>query len=211
MHRNIIIVQVYVPCPGEALYEHLKSVHGVDPISALIEQVASFMAKQATAGTGVVLSGDSIVALVSGLGDILCFVRTAEAVQLDGRAALRQRLAHRLHLVRRAVRREVKVHHTGTISDRLHGLHHVLCMVSLSLRPRLLIYDSLFLHTRTIRKPLILGVQKCGCVGIGYLGDRNIRARSLKNGSILYEDFELRNEVTVTFPIEGIFQKTFAF
>ena len=27
------------------------------------------------------------VALVSGLGDILCFVRTAEAVQLDGRAA----------------------------------------------------------------------------------------------------------------------------
>ena len=26
-----------------------------------------------------------------------------------------------------------------------------------------------------------------------------------------HEDFELRNEVTVTFPIEGIFQKTFAF
>ena len=38
-----------------------------------------------------------------------------------------------------------------------------------------------------------------------------IRARSLKNGLILYEDFELRNEVTVTFPREGIFQKTFAF
>ena len=69
----------------------------------------------------------------------------------------------------------------------------------------------LFLHTRTIRKPLILGVQKCGCVGIGYLGDRNIRARSLKNGSILYEDFELRNEFTVTFLIEGIFQKSFYF
>jgi hypothetical protein len=41
--------------------------------------------------------------------------------------------------------------------------------------------------------------------------DRIIRARSLKNSSILYEDFELRNEVTVTFPTEGIFQKTFSF
>ena len=43
---------------------------------------------------------------------------------------------------------------------------------------------------------------------IGYLGDRNIRARSLKNGTILYEDFDLRNEVTVTFPTEGIYQIT---
>ena len=58
VHRNLIIVQVYVPCPGEALYEHLKSVQGGDPISALIEQVASMLAKQVTAGTGVVLSGD---------------------------------------------------------------------------------------------------------------------------------------------------------
>jgi hypothetical protein len=32
-----------------------------------------------------------------------------------------------------------------------------------------------------------------------------------KNGSILYEDFELRKEVTVTFPVEGIFQKDFLF
>ena len=78
---------------------------------------------------------------------------------------------------------------------------------------RLLIYDSLFRHTHIVRKLTFLGVQTCGCVGIGYLGDRNIRARSLKNGSILYayEDFELRNEVTVTFPIEGIFQKDFYF
>ena len=46
---------------------------------------------------------------------------------------------------------------------------------------------------------------------IGYPRKKVIRARSLKNGSILYayEDFELRNEVTVTFPIEGIFQKIF--
>ena len=58
VHRNLIIVQVYVPCPGEALYEHLKSLHGADPISALIEQVANFMAKQVTTGTGVVLSGN---------------------------------------------------------------------------------------------------------------------------------------------------------
>jgi len=58
VHRNIILVQVYVPCPGEALYEHLKNLQGADPVSVLIEQVASFMAKQVTAGTGVVLSGD---------------------------------------------------------------------------------------------------------------------------------------------------------
>jgi hypothetical protein len=77
--------------------------------------------------------------------------------------------------------------------------------------PLLLIYDSLFRHTHIVRKLTFLGVQKCGCVGIGYFGDRNIRARSLKNGSILYEDFELRNEVTVTFPIEGIFQNSFNF
>jgi hypothetical protein len=49
---------MYVPCPGEALHEHLKSTQGVDPISALIEQVASMMTKQVTAGTGVILSGD---------------------------------------------------------------------------------------------------------------------------------------------------------
>ena len=41
---------------------------------------------------------------------------------------------------------------------------------------------------------------------IGYPRKKVIRARSLKNGLILYEDLELRNEVTVTFPIEGIFQ-----
>ena len=58
VHRNLIIVQVYVPCPGEALYEHLKSTQGADPISALIEQVAGMLTKQVTAGTGVVLSGD---------------------------------------------------------------------------------------------------------------------------------------------------------
>ena len=58
---------------------------------------------------------------------------------------------------------------------------------------------------------LFLPVSRAGCVGIGYLGDRNIRARSLKNGLILYEDFELRNEVTVTFPREGIFRNLFIF
>jgi hypothetical protein len=42
-----------------------------------------------------------------------------------------------------------------------------------------------------------LGVQKCASCEIGYHRDRNIRARSLKNGSILNEDVELRNEVTV--------------
>ena len=46
---------------------------------------------------------------------------------------------------------------------------------------------------------------------IGYPRKKVIRARSLKNGLILYEDFELRNEVTVTFPIEGIFQNFFNF
>jgi hypothetical protein len=46
---------------------------------------------------------------------------------------------------------------------------------------------------------------------IGYPRKKVIRSQSAKNGLILYayEDFELRNEVTVTFPIEGIFQKTF--
>ena len=77
---------------------------------------------------------------------------------------------------------------------------------------RLLICDILlFDSTYTIRKLTFLGVQKCASCEIGYHRDRNIRARSLKNGSILYEDFELRNEVTVSFPMEGIFQKTFAF
>ena len=46
---------------------------------------------------------------------------------------------------------------------------------------------------------------------IGYPRKKVIRARSLKNGLILYEDFELRNEVTVTFPIDGIFQNFFYF
>jgi hypothetical protein len=74
-----------------------------------------------------------------------------------------------------------------------------------------LICDILFDSTYTIRKLTFLGVQKCASCEIGYHRDRHIRARSLKNGSILYEDFELRNDVTVTFPLEGIFQKTFAF
>ena len=72
-------------------------------------------------------------------------------------------------------------------------------------------YDILLVHTHTVRKLTFLGVQKCGCVPIGYPRKKVIRARSLKNGSILYEDFELRNEVTVTFPIEGIFQNFFNF
>ena len=70
---------------------------------------------------------------------------------------------------------------------------------------RLLIYDSLFRHTHIVRKLTFLGVQKCGCVGIGYPRKKVVRARSLNNGSILYEEFELRNEVAVTFPTEGIF------
>ena len=78
-------------------------------------------------------------------------------------------------------------------------------------KSRLLIYDSLLSHTHIVRKLTFLGVQKCGCVTIGYPRKKVIRARSLKNGSILYEDFELRNEVTVTFPIEGIFQNFFNF
>ena len=73
-------------------------------------------------------------------------------------------------------------------------------------KSRLLIYDSLLSHTHIVRKLTFLGVQKCGCVTIGYPRKKVIRARSLKNGLILYEDFALRNEVTVTFPIEGIFQ-----
>jgi len=78
-------------------------------------------------------------------------------------------------------------------------------------KSRLLIYDSLFRHTHIVRKLTFLGVQKCGCVGIGYPRKKVIRARSLKNGSILYEDFELRNKVAVTFPTEGIFQNFFNF
>ena len=58
VHRNLIIIQVYAPCPGEALHEHLRREQGGDPISAQIEQVASMLTKQVTAGTGVVLSGD---------------------------------------------------------------------------------------------------------------------------------------------------------
>ena len=76
---------------------------------------------------------------------------------------------------------------------------------------RLLIYDSLLSHTHIVRKLTFLGVQKCGCVTIGYPRKKVIRSQSAKNGLILYEDFELRNEVTVTFPIEGIFQDTFGF
>ena len=78
-------------------------------------------------------------------------------------------------------------------------------------KSRLLIYDSLFRHTHIVRKLTFLGVQKCGCVGIGYSRKKVIRSQSAKNGLILYEDFELRNEVTVTFPIDGIFQNTFGF
>jgi hypothetical protein len=48
-------------------------------------------------------------------------------------------------------------------------------------------------------------------VTIGYSRKKVIRSQSAKNGLILYEDFELRNEVTVTFPIEGIFQNFFYF
>ena len=78
-------------------------------------------------------------------------------------------------------------------------------------KSRLLIYDSLFRHTHIVRKLTFLGVQKCGCVLIGYPRKKVIRARSLKNGLILYEDFELRNEVTVTFPREGIFSENVCF
>ena len=76
---------------------------------------------------------------------------------------------------------------------------------------RLLIYDSLFHSTCTIRKLGSSGVHICASCQIGYPRKKVIRARSLKNGLILYEDFELRNEVTVTFPIEGIFQNFFNF
>ena len=78
-------------------------------------------------------------------------------------------------------------------------------------KSRLLIYDSLLSHTHIVRKLTFLGVQRCGCVTIGYPRKKVIRSQSAKNGLILYEDFELRNEVTVTFPIEGIFQNIFAF
>jgi hypothetical protein len=57
----------------------------------------------------------------------------------------------------------------------------------------LLICDILFDSTYTIRKLTFLGVQKCAACEIGYHRDRNTRALSLKNGSILYEDIELRN------------------
>jgi hypothetical protein len=60
----------------------------------------------------------------------------------------------------------------------------------------------------------VLGRSKmwvCDNTAVGYPRKKVIRARSLKNGLILYEDFEQRNEVTVTFPIEGIFQNTFCF
>jgi hypothetical protein len=50
-----------------------------------------------------------------------------------------------------------------------------------------------------------------GRLGIGYPKKKLFDLKSAKNGLILYEDFELRNEVTVTFPIEGIFQNTFGF
>jgi hypothetical protein len=63
------------------------------------------------------------------------------------------------------------------------------------------VYDSLFHSTCTIRKLAFLGVQKCGCCEIGYSRKKVIQSQSAKNGLILYEDFELRNEVTVTFPI----------
>jgi hypothetical protein len=46
---------------------------------------------------------------------------------------------------------------------------------------------------------------------IGYPRKKVIRSQSAKNGLILFEDFELRNELTVSFPMEGIFWKTFAF
>ena len=78
-------------------------------------------------------------------------------------------------------------------------------------KSRLLIYDSLLSHTHIVRKLTFLGVQKCRCVTIGYPRNKVIQSQSLKNGSILYEDSELRNEVTVSFPIEGIFQNIFAF
>ena len=58
VQKNLLLIQLYVPCPGEALYEHLSKVYGRDPIIMLIEQVAKLMTEQVTAGTGVVLSGD---------------------------------------------------------------------------------------------------------------------------------------------------------
>ena len=95
-------------------------------------------------------------------------------------------------------------------------VHHVLniqCYPAKTFheKSRLLIYDSLLSHTHIVRKLTFLGVQKCRCVTIGYPRNKVIQSQSLKNGSILYEDSELRNEVTVSFPIEGIFQNIFAF
>ena len=58
VQKNLLLIQLYVPCPGEALHEHLSKVYGRDPIIMLIEQVAKLLTEQVTAGTGVVLSGD---------------------------------------------------------------------------------------------------------------------------------------------------------
>ena len=57
-------------------------------------------------------------------------------------------------------------------------------------KSRLLIYDSLFRHTHIVGKLTFLGVQRCGCVGIGYPRKKVVQSQSLKNGSILYEDSE---------------------
>ena len=66
-------------------------------------------------------------------------------------------------------------------------------------------------NTYTTKRALILGVWRCTCCAFDLRRKKVIRSRSAKNGLILYEDFELRNEVTVTFPTEGIFQNTFGF
>ena len=56
----------------------------------------------------------------------------------------------------------------------------------------------------------------CICIAnnsAGLIADRVLEFSKVeqKNGSILYEDFELRNEVTVTFPMEGFFRKRLLF
>ena len=66
-------------------------------------------------------------------------------------------------------------------------------------------------NTNTTKRALILGVWWCTCWVFDLRRKKVIRSQSAKNGLILYEDFELRNEVTVTFPIEGIFQNFFNF
>ena len=43
-------------------------------------------------------------------------------------------------------------------------------------------YDSLLLHTHIVRKRTVLGVQRCGCVTIGYL--RKKVRNALLNGSV---------------------------